>query len=275
VWFCGNHGDVGGGWAHSGGTLAADRQSYIPVALQPDAAASDADGTATAQWLPSHTDGTLNVSKDHALSIVALQWMLDKAEMQGLPLKAGWRLTQSSLIALAEQGYEHAYDVYKLENGANTVFGVPIVREVDVKASQTHKSVLWRMAFPSARYAPLNPQAVLDGMIHSNGDDISVQGCIITRAVTELAAGKADDDGNVTWAGAADCTISLDPQVEEPAPTAAASTAPSRLRRGAAVAAASAAPATVNVSRVGSTDAWYWLVPMHARPPLKPRRVDL
>ena len=47
------------------------------------------------------------VSADHALSVVSLQWMLQAAEIEGLPLKPGWKLSARSLAMLSQKGHIH------------------------------------------------------------------------------------------------------------------------------------------------------------------------
>lgn len=47
------------------------------------------------------------VSADHALSVVSLQWMFQAAEIEGLPLKPGWKLSARSLATLSQKGHIH------------------------------------------------------------------------------------------------------------------------------------------------------------------------
>lgn len=70
------------------------------------AAEADGDSSITRrliQWV---------VSSDHALSVITLNWMLEAANSEGLPLKPGWRLTATSLASLSQKGIIHASESY-------------------------------------------------------------------------------------------------------------------------------------------------------------------
>ncbi len=125
MWFVGDHADVGGGWHHT------PTSHWIPVsfvdnkcpALAFDSATGDllpmTEQVDLPQWIrveitpgkPSSSAKSRGirffVSTDHALSIITLNWMLEAAEREGIPLKDGWRLTPDSLRKLSQKGIIH------------------------------------------------------------------------------------------------------------------------------------------------------------------------